>query len=673
MITRNPLESSLAPSGSTFRPELAALVVTLLFLAGSQPGYSKSPSQPQPEFTNPTEVRSENGVLKGKFVLQPTNLEFNGKSVRTNTYNGLYCPPTLRAKPGDTVELELVNNCPQPSNIHFHGMVVSPLYNGDNIFVRIDPGHNFHYKFVIPKDHTPGMYYYHAHAHGFSERQITFGFSGAIIVEGQLDAYPALKNTREQIMVLKDIQISPFGNVPQDIVTSRTAIRTVNGQINPVIRTQPGETQFWRLANTGANLYYRLSMEGKTFWIIAEDANPTLSMMPVTEYLLGPSARVEIMVQFPEEGAYTFKTEKVRTGPAGDGYPAADLVTVQCQGPRVAQIELPIRRDCCVNPIKDLRELPIDEKRLIVFNETDNDFRVNNRIFDENRVDTRVPLGNVEEWTIRNATDELHQFHIHQTDFQITEINGQPVEFTGHRDNFVIPNRGEVKFIIPFTDPIIIGNFVYHCHIIEHEDGGMMATIQVYDPRNPDGVPEPWEHITTPPANANASGGPIDLTDQFGKPWHGRDSGAELLLVGFGYTNCQGACPRTQSLFHQTVHLLKNDAHRIQPVMVSVDTARDDPAALRRYAELSGMNLVTLTGKENEIASVADDFGVAYKKLNERPDGSYTISHSSDVFLTTPDGKIIERFELITPASEIAERAHQAINDIPISTRVGQQ
>jgi protein SCO1/2 len=201
----------------------------------------------------------------------------------------------------------------------------------------------------------------------------------------------------------------------------------------------------------------------------------------------------------------------------------------------------------------------------------------------------------------------------------------------------------------------------------------MMATIQVYDPKDPDGIPDPWEHIVTPPANANAAGGPINLTDQFGKPWQGNDSDADLLLVGFGYTQCEGACPRTLSLFSQTIELLKEESHHVQPVMVSIDAKRDDPDTLRRYAGGSKANLVALTGKEKEIAGVAEKFGVAYKKINERPDGSYTISHSSDVYLTTLEGKIIERFELITPASEIAERAHRALGENPSLITVGQQ
>ena len=621
------------------------------------------------EYSNPTEIRSENGVLRAKFVLQATDLTFNGRKVHSYTYNGLYVPPTLRLKPGDTLELEFENRCPQPSNIHFHGMAVTPLYNGDNIFVRVDPGHTFHYKFLVPKDHETGLYYYHAHSHGIAQRQITFGFTGALIVEGQLDAYPALSKIKEQVMVLKDILISPFGTVPQDIVTSRTTIRTVNGLMNPVIRMQPGETQFWRIASTGANLYYRLTLGGQTFWVIAEDANATVRMLPVKEYLLGPSARVEVLVQFPEAGKFALRTEKVRTGPVGDGYPAQDLVTVLCEGEAQKAVRLPLKRDCCAKPLDDYRELKIDKKRLIVFNETDTDFRINNQIFNESRIDTKVPLGTVEEWTLRNSTDELHQFHIHQVDFQVVEINGKPVEFTGHRDNFVIPIRGEVKMIIPFTNPVIVGNFVYHCHIIEHEDGGMMATIQVYDPKNPNGVPAPSEHITAPPENPRAEGGPIHLIDKCGELWRSEDSDADLLLVSFGYTRCQGACPITQSLLHETLNLLKDFATRIQPVLVSIDPDRDTPQSLLEYVDQSGTDLIPLTGSQVELARVARSFGVAVKRQPKAEDGSYAISHSTEIFLTTRDGRVLKRFELITSPEEIARQVRQELRrTAPLAT-----
>ena len=96
-----------------------------------------------------------------------------------------------------------------------------------------------------------------------------------------------------------------------------------------------------------------------------------------------------------------------------------------------------------------------------------------------NRTDTRVKLGAIEEWTVRNTSNELHTFHIHQGEFQLAEINGVPQPPDDHRDVVDVPIGGEVKVIIPFNDPLIVGRFVYHCHILSHEDKGMMATVEV--------------------------------------------------------------------------------------------------------------------------------------------------------------------------------------------------
>jgi FtsP/CotA-like multicopper oxidase with cupredoxin domain len=116
-----------------------------------------------------------------------------------------------------------------------------------------------------------------------------------------------------------------------------------------------------------------------------------------------------------------------------------------------------------------------------VFSETkDGDtLFINGKTFDPNRTDVRVKLGAIEEWTIRNVADELHTFHIHQGPFQLVEINGVPQSVDDHRDIVDVPIRGEVKVIIPFTNPLTVGRFVFHCHILSHEDKGMMATIEV--------------------------------------------------------------------------------------------------------------------------------------------------------------------------------------------------
>ena len=414
-------------------------------------------------------------------------------------------------------DVRLVNRCNRPTNIHFHGLSVSPLGSADNMMIKVLPGEEFTYHFQIPPDHPMGLFWYHSHAPADSEPQVMRGLSGALLIEGMLErSYPELKDIKQQILVLKDIQINVFGRVPQAITPALTSVRTVNGSVNPSITLRPGETQLWSLSDQSADLFYRLKLDGLTFYVVAEDGHATNRMIPTTEYLLGPSSRGGVLGPLRPSWGASIGTGSVRTGPAGDGYPAAVLATLVCEGTPLAGKALPFEPGCCAPHLEELSQHRIDKKRLFVFSDGATDFRINDRTFDMNRIDTRVPLGTVEEWTLRNASDEIHHFHLHQVPFQVLSIDGKPAPFTGYRDTMPIPNRGNVKILIPFTDPHIVGTFMYHCHIMEHEDGGMMATIQVYDPSKPDGGLSPGGH---PVADTSAKGGPVRLTASNGRPW----------------------------------------------------------------------------------------------------------------------------------------------------------
>ena len=182
-------------------------------------------------------------------------------------------------------------------------------------------------------------------------------------------------------------------------------------------------------------------------------------------------------MQGGKSGAYQFRTLAFNTGKDGNNYPEVGLATVVSQGRQQTPLQLPTR----LPPVPDMRKLQITNRRTITFSESDDPdaYFINGKTFDHHRVDTTVKLGSVEEWTLVNASDEMHTFHIHQLDFQVTELNGKPVEFIGYQDNVNMPSNSTIKMILPFTDPIIVGKFVYHCHILNHEDKGMMATIEV--------------------------------------------------------------------------------------------------------------------------------------------------------------------------------------------------
>jgi len=407
---------------------------------------------------------------------QRSTIEVGNQRAAAEVYNGTYVPPTLRVRPGDVIRLRLVNQLDQPTNIHTHGLRVSPGGNSDNVFRTVLPGQVDDFEFRIPRNHPSGLFWYHPHSHHFSNEQVRNGMSGALIVEGLLDSVPALRGIRERVFLLKDIQLQDRA-VANRSVGDRT-LRSVNGLVNPTVVLRPGETELWRIGNVGANLYYRLRLDGHQLHQVARDGNRLSRIVPADEILLEPGGRMEVLVQPRHRGTYTFRTLAMDTGPGGDQYPGAELATMQVEGEPVSPRILP----AALLAVPDLRR-QVTGKRTIVFSEGEiggkGIFYVNGKAFDPNRVDTRVRLGAVEEWTIENQSDELHDFHIHQGGFQLIEVNGVPQPLDGYYDTVNLPVRGKIKVVIPFTDPTEIGKFVYHCHLLSQEDKGMMATIEV--------------------------------------------------------------------------------------------------------------------------------------------------------------------------------------------------
>jgi suppressor of ftsI len=458
---------------------------------------------------SPREIVSQNGELRTTFTASGATVRVAGKYFHTIAYDNEFMPPLLRVKPGDTIFLNLNNQTGEPTNEHYHGLTVSPRINSDatvsdDVFIQADPGTQVNYKISIPSSHNPGLYSYHAHLHGHAERQVMGGLSGGLIVEGMLDPFPELAAIREQVLLLKDVQITAQGTLPQDIKPGADTNRTINGQTMPSLALEPGELQFWRFANIGADMYYRLVLDGHVFYELARDGNRHNQLVEMQEIFLPPGSRSEVFVRGAARGQYKLRTLDVDTGPDGDNYAAAELASgVVEAGPEVVRgpsvvtagaprprLELPRT----LPAVEDFRTLPVARRRTITFSEdtTNDTFFMDSGAgpaqFDPNRVDATITSGTIEEWTVNNATGELHVFHIDQTDFQVIEVNGDPQPFIGHQDHVNVPYqplggpRGTVKILIDFRNPDIAGKFVYHCHIHAHQDGGMMSVAEVVKP-----------------------------------------------------------------------------------------------------------------------------------------------------------------------------------------------
>ena len=431
------------------------------------------------------EYRSYGGELRVTLEARETRARLGPYAIQGATYNGVYGGPVLRLRPGDVLRLTLVNHLKQATNIHFHGLEVSPQGHGDNAMHMVLPGEAWDYVIAIPKDHPPGVYWFHTHGHGFAERQLMGGLSGTIVIDGFEDEVPATLPLRQRLMALKEFSSNAKGQLNAVPKPFNGQIKTINGQLMPRIDIRPGETQLWRLSDQTANTYFRLSLDGHAFTVVGRDAHPVIHPEIAREVILGPSERIDLLVTGAAAGRYRLVAEKTNTGPVGDMFPAQPMALL-ISAPDPSQpppVPLgPLTVEAKERPIPGER---VDARRLVSFSEdpVTGLFFINHAMFDHERVDVKVPLGNIEEWTIRNASDELHVFHIHQVAFQIVSINGKPEPFDGLVDTVNVPIHGEVKIRIAFTDPTIVGRFMFHCHILEHEDKGMMSQIEVYDPK----------------------------------------------------------------------------------------------------------------------------------------------------------------------------------------------
>lgn len=436
----------------------------------------------------PPVYRSANGVLAVTIDAAPTRVMLGTRTIDGATYNGSYGGPILRLHPGDTLRMHFINHLPQITNVHFHGLGVSPEGHGDDSMHMIKPGEAWDYVIPIPKDHPPGVYWYHTHGHMAAERQLMGGLSGTLVIEGFQDEVPATKPLVERLMALKEFSPGGGGKLHNVAKPVNGTLRSINGQIDPTIAMRPGETQLWRLSGQTANTYFRLRLDGAKLTLLGRDARPLLRPEPVEQVLLGPSERVDVLVTAGPAGAYRLMAAALSTGPLGDLYPAQEMAHVVV-APDAALGPPPPLAPLVVNA-PGQRPIPgdhVDKQRLVVFSEDRviGLFFINHETFDPARIDVRVPLGSTEEWTVRNSSEEVHVFHIHQLPFQVLSINGKPQPFNGLRDTIDVPIHGEVKLRMAFTDPLIVGRFMFHCHILEHEDKGMMAQIEVFDPKAP--------------------------------------------------------------------------------------------------------------------------------------------------------------------------------------------
>ena len=489
---------------------------------GSSGGSSGVPSTPglSSDLANPAEVRSSGGVANVTLaaIVDPST---GGPAI---SYNGTIGMPTIRVSPGDTINVTYENQLPtstsEPYNqtsLHFHGLSVSPNAPGDDsIDILAMPGQTLHYQIAIPASHPPGVYWYHPHPHGESNWQVYNGMTGAIVVQGIASIASETSGLPERIMILRNVlqapRFSSLGVTRRAIVASdRRATAstlqstvcsqpfgiggeytTLNGRpVGGPIVMQPGQKQFWRVINASADGYYDLSVDGENLQLVSIDGvaikqYPGATEQNVKDVVIPPAGRADFIVTGPAQGGAAFRTSCFDTGPGGDPNPPQVLGVITSGTPSLLPaVPAPGATPRARGTYDEAIGAGIAQERTVAFSEDDNGFYLNGKAY----VPTGPPMfvaqsGTVEEWTLTNSSTEVHDFHIHQTHFIVETVDGvsQPKRWT---DSFTLPpvhadgTPSVTKVLIDFRDPLIRGIFLFHCHLLEHEDGGMMAKIQV--------------------------------------------------------------------------------------------------------------------------------------------------------------------------------------------------
>jgi FtsP/CotA-like multicopper oxidase with cupredoxin domain len=368
----------------------------------------------------------------------------------------------LQVKPGDFLQIDLINDLSEPTNLHTHGLHVSPLTPGDNVLLDIPPGNTFRYQYTIPKDHPGGTYFYHPHHHGLATNQTFKGMAGLIIVDGDIDQIPGIAGLPERSLVLQRSRIEN-GAIPTPSPNSTTnpgpahqGTVFVNGALKPIMFIRPGETQRWRLLNATVSSLWNFTIEGHPMTLIAQDGNTLANATTLNSVAIATAQRRDVLVVGSSQpGVYRVQYQDTQ-GAFGSPPAPVDLAYLVVMGAAMQPQPLPTT----LLPFVDLRNLPVDRHRAIEFQIIGNPasptfagqgFVIDGRPFDPNRIDIFAQLGALEEWTVSNSSGLTHPFHIHINPFQITHIGGQPVDALSYEDTTdVAAKSGSVNGSITF-------------------------------------------------------------------------------------------------------------------------------------------------------------------------------------------------------------------------------
>ena len=406
-----------------------------------------------------------------------------GSRVKAWTYDGLMPGPFIRAKVGDRLIVHFTNNLPEPSTIHWHGVRVPIEMDGVPGISQpeVKPGDSFVYDFVV---RDAGLFWYHPHH--MSAAQVGFGLYGALLVEDPNDSV----GVADQVtMVLSDIGFDKSGTL--DAADSGGAAGDVfgregdhvllNGRKAPALHVRSGAPQRWRIVNTARSRFFLLDLQGQKFTVIGSDGG--LQERPTTSeiLLITPGERVDVIVaptgapgsempvysmlynrgygsvefrSIEQVLTLAFTTDPAMTPPPP---PAVSRVIVPPSAAGATRVDLTLT-------------LPAMDSA------GHSEFQINGFPYPKAKP-YRAALGETQLWVIKNDTKWDHPFHLHGYFFMPVDEKGEPLRPMAWKDTINIPMNATARVLVTFDERP--GTWMFHCHILDHAEIGLMGTVHV--------------------------------------------------------------------------------------------------------------------------------------------------------------------------------------------------
>jgi FtsP/CotA-like multicopper oxidase with cupredoxin domain len=404
--------------------------------------------------------------------------------IRTDawTYNGGVPGPLIRARVGDRLIVHFSNKLPQPTTIHWHGVQVPIQMDGVPGVSQppVEPDGSFTYDFVVP---DAGLFWYHPHV--MSAAQVGFGLYGALLIE---EAIESIGPHDELVLVLSDMALdqktgrldSPDSGGNAGALFGREGNHVlVNGRERPTLTYRDGALQRWRIVNSSKSRYFNLVLgSSQPFMLIGVDGGLLEESVEIDQVVLAPGERADILVA---PRAEPDRPLMLSSFPFDRGYGSVEYRSVDdllmlepAPLPTVAATPLPrVRR--AITPLTSDGATPIDLRLIMTEIDGVPGFGISGGPFWKG-TSVRANLGETQIWTITNNAVWAHPIHLHGFFFQAVDEKGVPIRPLAWKDTISVAANSTARFVVRFDRP---GSWMYHCHILDHAEAGLMSTVDV--------------------------------------------------------------------------------------------------------------------------------------------------------------------------------------------------